>query len=107
MRAILLTVSPNGADVTVKDTKRYADTHGWGYYNFNQHEPEAQTAKVRVKEEMHLLRFCQCQERCQHELTKHSMSPMTSTSKVAISTSRSDRGNARFVRSAACFGPAD
>src|SRR5215510_12388489 len=25
----------NGADVTVKDTKRYADTGGWGYYNFN------------------------------------------------------------------------
>jgi hypothetical protein len=31
MRAIFpaLTASPNGADVTVKDTKRYADTHGW------------------------------------------------------------------------------
>src|SRR4029077_7400448 len=24
----------NGADVTVKDSKRYADTGGWGYYNF-------------------------------------------------------------------------
>jgi hypothetical protein len=24
----------NGADVTVKDTKRYAETGGWGYYNF-------------------------------------------------------------------------
>jgi cytochrome P460 len=23
----------NGADVTVKDTKRYAETGGWGYYN--------------------------------------------------------------------------
>ena len=37
----------NGADVTVKDTKRYAETHGWGYYNFNHHEPKAPTAKVR------------------------------------------------------------
>jgi hypothetical protein len=25
----------NGADVTVKDTERYADSGGWGYYNFN------------------------------------------------------------------------
>jgi hypothetical protein len=41
----------NGADVTVKDTKRYADTHGWGYYNFNHHEPKAPTAKVRPLEE--------------------------------------------------------
>jgi hypothetical protein len=23
----------NGADVTVKDSKRYPDTGGWGYYN--------------------------------------------------------------------------
>jgi len=41
----------NGADVTVKDTKRYADTGGWGYYNFNHHEPKAQTAKVKSKDE--------------------------------------------------------
>jgi|HubBroStandDraft_6_1064221.scaffolds.fasta_scaffold114744_3 hypothetical protein len=41
----------NGADVTVKDTKRYADTDGWGYYNFNHHEPKAPTAKLRPKEE--------------------------------------------------------
>src|SRR5262245_33438889 len=41
----------NGADVTVKDTKRYADTGGWGYYNFNHHEPKAETAKLRAKEE--------------------------------------------------------
>ena len=58
MRAIFpaLTASPSGADVTVKDTKRYADTHGC-YNNF-----KAQTAKVRAKEEMHRLRYCQCQE---------------------------------------------
>jgi hypothetical protein len=37
----------NGADVSVKDTKRYADIGGWGYYNFNHHEPKALTAKVR------------------------------------------------------------
>ena len=41
----------NGADVTVKDSKRYADTGGWGYYNFNHHEPKAPTAKLRAKEE--------------------------------------------------------
>jgi hypothetical protein len=41
----------NGADVTVKDTKRYAASDGWGYYNFNHFEPKAPTAKVRAKEE--------------------------------------------------------
>ena len=46
-------------------------------------------------------------DRRQPGLTKHSMSPMTSKSKVAISTSRSDRGNARFAGSDACFAPSD
>jgi hypothetical protein len=41
----------NGADVTVKDTKRYAATGGWGYYSFNHHEPKAPTAAVKPKEE--------------------------------------------------------
>ena len=41
----------NGADVTVKDSKRYADTGGWGYYNFNHHEPKAPTAKLQPKSE--------------------------------------------------------
>jgi Cytochrome P460 len=41
----------NGADATVKDTKRYADTGGWGYYNFNHHEPKALTAKVKPQTE--------------------------------------------------------
>jgi hypothetical protein len=41
----------NGADVTVKDSKRYADSGGWGYYNFNHHEPKAPTAKVQPKSE--------------------------------------------------------
>jgi hypothetical protein len=41
----------NGADVTVKDSKRYADTGGWGYYNFNHHEPKAPTATVKAKGE--------------------------------------------------------
>jgi hypothetical protein len=41
----------NGADVTVKDTKRYAATGGWGYFNFNHHEPKAPTAKLKPKEE--------------------------------------------------------
>ncbi len=41
----------NGADVTVKDSKRYAATGGWGYYNFHHSEPKAKTASVRPKEE--------------------------------------------------------
>jgi hypothetical protein len=41
----------NGADVTVKDSKRYAESGGWGYYNFNHHEPKAMTAKVKSKSE--------------------------------------------------------
>jgi hypothetical protein len=41
----------NGADVTVKDSKRFAESHGWGYFNFNHHEPKAPTAKVRPKAE--------------------------------------------------------
>jgi hypothetical protein len=41
----------NGADVTVKDSKRYASTGGWGYYNFNHHEPKAPTAQLKPKEE--------------------------------------------------------
>ena len=41
----------NGADVTVKDSKRFANTGGWGYFNFNHHEPKAPTAKVKAKEE--------------------------------------------------------
>ena len=56
------TVSPNGADVTLEDTKRYADTRAWIYCNFNHRDPKAQTAKVRAKEEMRLLLYRPCQE---------------------------------------------
>jgi len=41
----------NGADVTVKDTKRYATTGGWGYYNFHHSEPKAPTAQVKPQAE--------------------------------------------------------
>ena len=41
----------NGADVTVKDTKRFAATGGWGYFNFHHFEPKALTATVRPKTE--------------------------------------------------------
>ena len=41
----------NGADVTVKDSKRFASTNGWGYFNFNHHEPKAPMATVKAKEE--------------------------------------------------------
>ena len=37
--------------MTVKDFKRYADSGGWGYYNFNHFEPKAKTAKVRARGE--------------------------------------------------------
>jgi len=30
---------------------RFADTGGWGYFNFNHHEPKAPTAKVKAKTE--------------------------------------------------------
>jgi len=41
----------NGADVAVKDTKKYAATRGWGYFNFNHHEPKASSAMVKPKDE--------------------------------------------------------
>jgi hypothetical protein len=41
----------NGADVTVKDSRRFPETNGWGYFNFNHHEPKAPTAKVKSKDE--------------------------------------------------------
>jgi hypothetical protein len=41
----------NGADATAKDSKRFPETNGWGYFNFNHHEPKAQTAKVKSKDE--------------------------------------------------------
>jgi len=41
----------NGADVTVKDSKRFADSGGWGYFNFNHHEPKAMTARLKAKDE--------------------------------------------------------
>ena len=37
----------NGADVAVKDSTRFADTNGWGYFNFGHHAPPlAKTAKA-------------------------------------------------------------
>jgi Cytochrome P460 len=40
----------NGADVTVKDSKRFAATGGWGYFDFNHFEPKAPTAKVQDRD---------------------------------------------------------
>jgi hypothetical protein len=37
--------------LTVKDSKRFAATGGWGYFDFNHFEPKAPTAKVKAKEE--------------------------------------------------------
>jgi hypothetical protein len=41
----------NGADVTVKDSKKYAATGGWGYFNFHHYEPKAKTASARPQSE--------------------------------------------------------
>jgi hypothetical protein len=41
----------NGADVTVKDTKRFAETDGSGYFNFHHFEPKALTAAAQPKTE--------------------------------------------------------
>jgi len=41
----------NGADVTVKDSKLFAASGGWGFFDFNHFEPKAPTAKVRAQEE--------------------------------------------------------
>ena len=35
--------------MTVKDSKRYADTGGWAYFDFNHFEPKAPTAAVQPK----------------------------------------------------------
>lgn len=29
----------NGIDISVKDNKRFADTNGWGFFNFGHHAP--------------------------------------------------------------------
>ena len=47
----------NGADVTVKDSKRFAVSGGWGFFDFNHFEPKAPTAKVRGRVGMRLLSY--------------------------------------------------
>lgn len=42
----------NGMDVSVKDSKRFAGTNGWGYFTFGHHaEPYEQTAAEAPKSE--------------------------------------------------------
>lgn len=42
----------NGMDVTVKDSKRFASTNGWGFFNFGHHAlPYEVTAKNASKDE--------------------------------------------------------
>ncbi len=41
----------NGIDISVKDSKRFADTNDWGFFNFGHHAPPyAETAAVAPKE---------------------------------------------------------
>ena len=38
-------------DVTVKDSKRYAATNNWGFYNFGHHaQPYAESAQLAARE---------------------------------------------------------
>ena len=37
--------------MTVKDSKRFADTGSWGYFDFNHFERKAKMTKVRDKGE--------------------------------------------------------
>lgn len=42
---------PNGIDISVKDSRRFADTQGWGFFNFGHHAPPyAKTAAVAPTE---------------------------------------------------------
>ena len=41
----------NGVDISVKDSQRFADTNGWGFFNFGHHAPPyEQTAALQPKE---------------------------------------------------------
>jgi len=41
----------NGIDISVKDSERFKDTNGWGYFNFGHHaQPYAQTAAAQSKD---------------------------------------------------------
>lgn len=41
----------NGIDISVKDSKRFADTSGWGFFNFGHHAPPyAPTAAAQPKD---------------------------------------------------------
>lgn len=41
----------NGADVSVKDSTRFASTGGWAYFDFNHHEPKAPETKAQAKDQ--------------------------------------------------------
>ncbi len=41
----------NGVDISVKDSKRFQDTNGWGFFNFGHHAPPyLQTAAALPKD---------------------------------------------------------
>lgn len=41
----------NGVDISVKDSKRFKDTKGWGFFNFGHHAPPyAKTAAAAAKD---------------------------------------------------------
>lgn len=40
----------NGAEMSVKDSKRFAATGGWGYFDFGHREPKDSAAEVEAKD---------------------------------------------------------
>ncbi len=41
----------NGVDISIKDSKRFKDTNGWGFFNFGHHAPPyEQTATAMPKD---------------------------------------------------------
>ena len=53
----------NEADVTVKDSKRYAATGNWGYFDFNHHEAQGSHDGSTTQRQMCVLPYRQCKER--------------------------------------------
>src|SRR6478672_3734791 len=86
-------------EVTVTCTKRYVDTHGRGYRNFNQHEPKADTAEVRVGRTtpaaiLPMPRRVTCGSCCMPRWTSHSAA-WSLCKRWAVDTTRTAQGASR------------
>lgn len=66
----------NGIDVTVKNSKRFPNSNGWGFFTFGDHPlPSAESAKESPVTECAFLSHC---ERCQNRTTWVQFYPFTS-----------------------------